>query len=450
MTMLGAPRVRSAKVRDAAVPDPGLRDTVGVWWLSPVALVLLISLPTTWLALAISDDRYRALWRTPKSVSLDWTLWFTAGLLLFIAGALLPRLAARPRPLRTWPELSAGDSRLLLRSATVLFWLTMVGYVAYLVNVYRVGLSVQFLFQTLVHQDFYDAGIRERLTTVPGLTTMTQFGVAFVVVTGLLLVARLGSGAQHLRRLAVVFVLALLRAFFVSERLALLELVVPLMVVLVTGLSRRARGARRAAFLPALLLPVVVVVFAAFEYSRSWVFYAQHGGTSFPQFVLERFAGYYVTAYNNGEIRLLHQPSAGLPYDLLSAFWTAPGVGSADLFRTLTGVDQEPSYTEALTHFGNPEFNNQGGVVSPFVDFGIGGALVFYLLAGLACGLLYRSLVGSGIWGLVLYPMVALTLMELPRYPYLFQGRAAPGLLALVVIAVLVQRGRRRRIGVPR
>ena len=441
MSALGTLRVRTAKVG-----RPDVRDRVGVWWLSPVALVSLIALPTTWLALLIPDDRYRALWGTPKSVSLGWTVWFTVGLLLFVAGGQLVRGLRPLRPLADWPVMTDPDYRVLERAAKVLFWLTMVGYVAYLVNVYRVGLSIQFLFQTLIHQDFYDAGIRERLTTVPGLTTMTQFGVAFVVVTGTLLVARRGSRAQHLRRLGVVFFLALLRAFFVSERLALLELLVPLMVVLVTGLSRSTSGARRAAFLPAVLLPVVVAIFAAFEYSRSWVFYAAHGGDSFPTFVVERFAGYYVTAYNNGEIRLLHQPDTTLPYDLLQAFWTAPGVGN--LFTTLTGVDEDGSYTEALTKFGNPEFNNQGGVISPFVDLGTGGALVFYALAGIACGLLYRSLRESRIWGVLLYPVVALTLMELPRYPYLFQGRAAPGLIALVVVALALQRSRRRRIEV--
>ena len=62
----------------------------GVWWLSPLGLIGLIALPTTWLSLAIADERYRALWKTPKSIDLEWTLWFTLGLLLFLVGALLP------------------------------------------------------------------------------------------------------------------------------------------------------------------------------------------------------------------------------------------------------------------------------------------------------------------------------------------------------------------------
>ncbi|MCZ2825562.1 MULTISPECIES: hypothetical protein [unclassified Modestobacter] len=420
----------------------------GVWWLSPIALIGLVALPATWLSLAIADERYRALWGTPKAVNLEWTLWFTAGLLLFLGGALLPGLRG-VRRVPSWPALSAGDLRVLERAATVLFWLTMLGYVAYGINAVRVGLEPVVLVTALIDQELYGLGIREQLGTVPGLTTMTQFGVAFVVLTGVLMLAE-GRRPQHLRRLAVVAFLALLRAFFVTERLALLELLVPLLVLVVAGMSRTSRGTRRAAFLPAVLAPVVVAVFAAFEYSRSWVFYAAQGGQSFPVFVVERFAGYYVTAYNNGVIRLLHQEPAGLPYDLWSAFWTAPGIGSLNLFRSLTGVDPEPAYTLALTQFGNPEFNNYGAVASPFVDLGIAGGLLFFLGAGLLTGTLHRALREGRIWGLLLYPLFVLTMLELPRYFYLGQGRATPGLVALVVVALLVNRGRRRRAGAVR
>lgn len=433
--------VRAARVQGA---DLGGRPG-GVWWLSPLALIGLVALPTTWLSLAVADERYRVLWKTPKSIDLEWTLWFTLGLLLFLGGALLPQLRG-VRHVPQWPALSTGDLRLLERAATVLFRLTIVGYVAFLIAGARAGLSPTLLLTSLINQELYDLGIRDQLGTVPGVTTMTQFGVAFVVVTGVLMIAN-GRQRRYVRRIAVVLVLALVRAFFVTERLALLELIVPLLVLVVARMSRTSRGARRATFLPVVLLPVVVVVFGAFEYSRSWVFYRAQGGQSFPTFIVERFAGYYVTAYNNGAIRLLHGEDAGLPNDLWSAFWTAPGIGSMNLFERLTGVDADASYTTTLTQFGNPEFNNYSGVASPFVDLGIVGGLVFFLLAGLLSGALHRSLREARTWGLLLYPVFVLTMLEIPRYFYLGQGRATPALLALVAVALLVNRGRRTRTG---
>jgi oligosaccharide repeat unit polymerase len=433
--------VRAEKVHTADLGGkPG-----GVWWLSPLALIGMVALPTTWLSLSIADERYRALWKTPKSIDLEWTLWFTLGLLLFLGGAFLPQLRG-VRHVPQWPALSTGDLRVLERSATVLFYLTIVGYVAFLIAGARAGLSPVLLFNSLINQELYGVGIRDQLGTVPGVTTMTQFGVAFVVVTGVLMIAN-GRQRRYVRRITVVFVLALVRAFFVTERLALLELVVPLMVLVVAGMSRTTRGARRASFLPVVLLPIVVVIFGAFEYSRSWVFYKAQGGQSFPTFIVERFAGYYVTAYNNGAIRLLHGEKTGLPYDLWSAFWTAPGIGSMNLFEKLTGVDPDASYTMSLTQFGNPEFNNYGGVASPFVDLGIVGGLLFFLAAGLLSGMLYRSLREARIWGLLLYPVFVLTMLEIPRYFYIGQGRATPGLLALVAVALAVNRSRRTRTG---
>jgi oligosaccharide repeat unit polymerase len=426
---------------------PEVAQGVKVWWLSPVALVSLVALPTTWLSLAIADDRYRALWRTPKVVTLEWTVWFTVGLLVFVAGALVPSALSSPRRVAAWPGLAPVDIRLLERAATILFWLSVTGYAAFVALGARVGLSPGALWASLLNQELYDAGIEEQLGTVPGITTLTQLGIAFAVITGVLM----ASGRprrKHLGRLAVVAILALVRAYFITERLAVLELIVPLVVVLVARMSRNRSGARRAAFLPAFMLPVVISIFAIFEYSRSWVFYAAQGGRSFPSFIIERFSGYYVTAYNNGQIRLLHQEETTLPYDVAAAFWTAPGVGSINLYRGLTGVDYESSSTRALTEFGNPEFNNAGGVASPFVDLGLTGGILYYLVAGIVCGVLYRGLQEGRLWGLLLYPLIVLTLLELPRYFFIAQGRAAPSIVALAFVALMVNRSRRRRIGV--
>ncbi|OMQ13759.1 hypothetical protein A7K94_0221315, partial [Modestobacter sp. VKM Ac-2676] len=87
----------TATLTKPALPPLDVGQRVGVWWLHPVALVGVVALPTTWLAYAIADERYRALWRTPKVLTLDWTLWFTVGLLLFIGGALLPAARGRAR-----------------------------------------------------------------------------------------------------------------------------------------------------------------------------------------------------------------------------------------------------------------------------------------------------------------------------------------------------------------
>ncbi len=53
--------------------------------------------------------------------------------------------------------------------------------------------------------------------------------------------------------------------------------------------------------------------------------------------------------------------------------------------------------------YGKPEFNNIGGVATPFVDLGLPGGLVYYVTAGLICGVLYRAYQEGRPLGLLLY-----------------------------------------------
>ena len=137
-------------------------------------------------------------------------------------------------------------------------------------------------------------------------------------------------------RLALILFLAFVRSFVATERLAILELIVPLIVVAAftyVGDPRpRIRGFVKLA--PVILIPAVVAVFAVFEYSRSWVFYKQQSSGSFVDFALERFAGYYATAYNNGQLALDHLPLDGhVPYVSIQALWDAPGISQLQPLR---------------------------------------------------------------------------------------------------------------------
>jgi hypothetical protein len=220
-------------------------------------------------------------------------------------------------------------------------------------------------------------------------------------------------------------------------------LVVPLVAVTAMRLSTSGQRRTRVAvvLLPIVLLPAAVAVFGAFEYSRSWNFYRQNGGGSFPVFAAERFAGYYATSYNNGQLTLDYDRYPGrLPYATLQALWTAPGMDGR--YVALSGHAPMGSQLgdPVLTAHANPEFNNPGGLAVPFVDYGRAGGYVFFFLAGLCVGVAYRGFAHGRPAGVLLYPVLSTGVLELPRYLYWTQGRAAPALVALGVVAYLVQR----------
>ena len=419
-----------------------------VWWLSPIVVSLLVAVASIVPTALIGDEQFRSLWRTPKAVTGGTLLLFGCGAMALAFGALVA-LAAAPiaRPASSpWPRLSDRSVALLRRLSTALTAATVIGYAGFVILIMRSGLNPLELFSFSLSESSA-MSVREIVGTIPGITTLTQLGIAAVVTSTVLLVREYSR--SELSKLLIVLGLALPRAYLFSERLAVLELVVPMTVILAAHFSVQ-RGLRRRLMqvMPFVSFVAVVVLFGFFEYFRSWTFYRTQTTTSYSEFALDRFAGYYTTALNNGHLILEHlQWPNRLPYDTIEAFWTAPGIQSTALYEKLGG--HPPPYTRevydsayygVVSHFANVEFNNQSGYVGGFVDYGALGGVLFFVVAGVIAGLLYRAFSQSKPFGLFLYPVVFVGLLELPRYLYWSQGRTTYAWIALVVIAVMVSR----------
>jgi oligosaccharide repeat unit polymerase len=433
--------LRADPVEPASSTGPGApRNRGGVWWLSPVTVTLLIVPVAVLSSLLIDDAGFRREWRTPKTITFETCLLLLCGGLVLALGAAVVASVRRPAPRAgRWPDLSAAEQRLLGRAGTVCFVLTLVGYASFVFAGARAGVGLDQIAATLGGGGVYDSHIKEQIGTIPGLTTLTQVGIASVVVSSLLLAQQ--RSRTQLVRIAVVIGLAIPRAFLLTERLAILELVVPVIVVLAMRASGTASGRRRVAAVPLVFAPLVAAIFAAFEYSRSWVFFRQTSDSSFLRFALERLIGYYATSLNNGALELAYNRYPGrLPYEIAGAFWTAPGIDNAQLYQRLTGHDNPAFYKQILEQHGTPEFNNSSGLAAPFVDLGPAGGLVYLLVAGVVIGLLHRAFLETRAVGLLIYPVIFLGVVELPRYLAWSQGRVFPTFVVLIGLAVLMRR----------
>ena len=429
------------------VSDTSTAATPRVWWLSPIAVSLIIGVASIVPTAMLTDSQFRSLWRSPKSITAHTLLLFGCGAAAIAFGALVA-LAAAPqiRSLsRPWPAFSDQTIVMLRKASIVLTTATVIGYAGFAVLIVRAGIN-PFSFVSGYGQGIQ---VRDIIGTIPGVTTLTQFGIAAVVVSALLLTREFSRA--ELARLLTVIGLALIRAFVLSERLAILELVVPVTVIFA---ARLAVGARRGLvqLIPLVAAIFVVLTFGVFEYFRSWTYYRTHGGSSYTEFALTRFAGYYSTALNNGHLQLEHMDWPGrLPYDTVEAFWVAPGIEKMDLYEKLSGHvpphvrgAADPLYDAVLGHFGNPEFNNGSGYVSPFLDYGTFGGVLIFLLIGLVAGLLYRGFRQGSSFGLLMYPVFFTGLLEIPRYFYWSQGRATYAWIGLAIVAVLMSRSEAR------
>jgi hypothetical protein len=104
-------------------------------------------------------------------------------------------------------------------------------------------------------------------------------------------------------------------------------------------------------------------------------------------------------------------------------------------------------YLDILTQHATPEFNNSSGLAAPFTDYGTVGAFVYFLAAGVVMGLIHRAFRESSPFGILLYPLLFLGIVELPRYLNWSQGRVFPALVAAIVIATIVRRRARETDG---
>ncbi|MGI9598115.1 MAG: hypothetical protein ACR2QK_18265, partial [Acidimicrobiales bacterium] len=320
--------------------------------------------------------------------------------------------------------------------------LTLVGYGAWIGNGLRNGLTLTDVEMVLTTQDNFKLPIKEKLDTLPGVTTLTQVAIPAAVVGALLDVHRSSPRIRFWYRLVIL--LAAARAFMLAERLAIAEIVVPVIVLRAAVAVRRSgpRGQVLLAVAPLLAVALLLSAFTVSEYSRSWNWYSGRTDRSFVDFASERLVGYYATSHNNGALLLEHGEVVGeVPYHTTSFVWQIPP-GSQIAVEIVDDVDDDRR--RVLNGFGNPEFNSPGGLASILVDYGTAGGLAFAFGAGLVFGALHLAFVHGRLLGLLLYPMAFTGLLELPRYLYWFQGRAIPAVAAPVFV-VLVHSIRQRR-----
>jgi oligosaccharide repeat unit polymerase len=423
--------------RRSARSSPG---SVRVWWHSPIFITAIIIPASVSATALVGQWTFVNEWRSLKLVTAAMLLTFLcAGLMLSVGAALASGTATEAASGGLWARFSQEQLRLLRIASSLFFWLTVAGYVAFTIAIYKAGVSVSVLSSYFTNAE--SGAIRDAVGTVVGVTTMTQFGVAAVIVSVLLLFEEFTR--KELLKLAVVIGLAIPRSVFFTERLAILELVVPVVVLVTARFAQSGRGHRIVSALPIVMVPSLLALFAVFEYARSWTFYSRVYSDGFVRFVLERFGGYYATAYNNGFILMTYaDPPGRWPYKTLGFFWSAPLIKGSDLALLANGYDPAALFQDAVEQHGNWEFNNPSGIASALVDYGIIGGALYLLVAGACAGFLYRRFCASQPVGVLLYPVVYIGLLEMPRYIYWSEGRATPALISLAVLAGMLSRRR--------
>ena len=419
---------------------------MSLWWLHPFWIVPVPLMVISLIAYLLPEPDYRESWRMAKTFGASDLMLCFAVAAAFSAGCVLAsridasfsmqrRLAPGPR------DVEVGQRALRILFDAFLL-VTLAGYAILLGSIVKQGgLGI---FTSLLGGGpgaAYEIRALFKDSVIAGVTTLTQFGMG-VALLGIYL--GFTQGWRKVRvRLALLFALTAARAVFLSERLSLIEVALPsvILTIRLIGFGRPGSVLRRFLLIAPLLgIAGLYALFTFTEYFRSWTtFYEGRGEQSLFSFSLLRLLGYYVTALNNGAIEWHEHGALYFPYSTLDWLWNFPVVGRG-LKLSLGGTNAPSEVRDALlTADGNLELSNPSGIFVVFTDLGVTGALFYFACFGCVAGLFYGSYRRGSIAGLFLYSILFTGMTEQVRIIYLTTGRVLPTWL-LLIAAILITR----------
>ncbi len=410
------------------------------YWLQPFFLVVCCLGGPALVTFFLPAQIFQNEWHSPKIYSLQNALTVAWSILAFGGGAAAIWFW-RQHARRSGYQIDDEDQGILTndRWMRIAFYasaaLTLVGSAIWAAFSLQQGVGLGDALAALRGDSEAVLLIREKATTIPGITTLTQLGMAASVLAGLLWFR---PGRLFIRTVfSAIVMAAFLRAFLRAERLALIEVVVPFCVSILPGLIVRWRSSFFRMFLlvvPAVAVAALVTFFISAEAGRSYDAKLESGlEQSAVDYGANRIGGYYGTALNNGAFLLEKLPPAKMPYYALEWLWKFPGVNLAVDPREMTGLDTYHVYSLLISDM-NIEFNNTSGIFCYEYDFGKTGLLIASFVSGILFYLFFVSYREGTAPGRLFYPLCVLAAMELARIPYLTSGRAFPSVAILIAL----------------
>lgn len=399
--------------------------------MNPRLLIFLVTLIST-LIWAI----YTPLFTYEKYISLNAILNYCLFFILILTAAFIVekiRLVAKKpcTPEEFQLERSGARGKAIFREAMILAVIAMAAqllWIARMIALKGIGPLIQLV---VVDQDFetFKLSVVNK-TTLSGVTTLTQLGI---LAAGMYAVYVFGL-KQKGSVLIWLFILfpGVIRGLFFSERLALMEVVIPVIIVAVFF------GKIRLSLTKIIMGAVTFICFFSIaEGLRSYSYYAKTGVAQggIYAYGFNRFADYISSSVNHSMamVDLAHRV-IGFPQLLFSSVLSVVAGDPNSNIGVMTGSreGQQAFLNVKSSIYSAPDYTNMGFFGSIFQDAGY--LYIFYaILFGTIIGLAYKGLRSYELSWIVVYPIIFISILESYRIPYLFDVRAFYPLLYMVV-----------------
>jgi oligosaccharide repeat unit polymerase len=425
------------------------RPQARIWWLNPGLVMTLMLLPFATAAYLIPADDYVINWKTTRFFDMDDLILCGVCVGTFLLGGLLSALIFRKRKqLPEWGQLEPKQVDLLWFMFKWGVFLVFAAYIIWVSLAFHNGLTLG-----LLKEQFLGGGddgnsaseIRNLMSTVPGITTATQFAPA-VFIVGCVLYFN-GRKKQVIWWMVSLILLTLLRSVAYSEREALTELAIPCVVLSAFYGRKRFRFILTgfvSVLWPVIAVGLVYLLFTGTEYLRSWKAHEDNGNyATVWSYSRDRLLAYYVVALNNGALRYHVMGQNQYPQETFDWLWRFPVVGSRAL--SMMSLNGDFTYADVLKTDANPEFNNDSGVLGYTWDWGEPGIYIFFFIAGTLVYAAYFAFCRGTPTGLFLYPFLFVGITEIARVGYWTNARTFPSWAFLFGVLFLLGRLKRQQ-----
>ncbi|MFC5405034.1 hypothetical protein [Cohnella soli] len=303
---------------------------------------------------------------------------------------------------------------------------------------------------TLVRMVFIDGDIlkfKEQIvnaTGIPGVTTLTQLSL---IASGLYAIHVFGlRNKSELWIWALVLFPGILRGMLFSERIAMLEVLLPIIVFAIYFNKLKVT-----LFKASAAVMGVILFFSAAEGLRSYRYYSETGvaNEGVYGYGIGRFLDYIGSSVNHSMAMVdLSDRAFGFPTLLLNGWINfAYAFIPESTIRTFLHMNESlQAYLNVKNSvYSAPDYTNMGFFGEVFASAGY--LYAFYaVLYGCFIGLAYRGIKRYEVGWMAVYPIVVFSLLESYRVPYLFDNRVFYPLLYVALryayFSFLVRKGR--------
>jgi hypothetical protein len=395
------------------------------WWFRPSRIALCVALPLSCLAYAEPDSFYRQF-EAFNSISAEQFFLLWLSVMVFIGTSWLGEVMVLPSQARALPPIPESHFRMLL------FGLAFLAIAATGIFLSPILSRPDLVVAVLRGEPGASETVRLLVDQIPGVTSLENlFGVVVVLFMAKPALTGRGRTTDETLLIGIVLGLTAVKVVLHTERLALIELLVPLcLLVAATGRRRSSLWA----LAPIAGVAALVLFFTGTEYLRSWVSFYSDRSHSLLDFAFARLLGYYVTAINNGAWTYSQVHASYFPFFTALWLWRLPIQGFPDWLTAIGGVNID--YLDLLSAL-NVEFNNASGLFAPLIDFGPVFGVACWGVLGYVSGRLCRSFIAGRCAGLVIFPTWYVGVLEVPRIFYWGDPRYFPPLVISLTIVLI-------------